>query len=322
MTNQRPVDEAMAANRPEKNFVRNLWVDEIQKIEEAGYNNEYPLYLTLPGAMGGEISFLVEKGIIRLTETGAIHGEDLHKIVAVESSKKAQIELLRQFPGLNVLKMSIQSLIRGDGQRNFPDNRDEIIYCKAKVINLDLNEPIKVDESKNELFIPIIEWIKKFCLLHRENEIDWSLCLTLHGEIFWNSNVNAQVVSFLVDNCNHDNDFREMLITHLGEQIAQAIFDAELDFTTIEQEAMQKVSMILIPKLLVQYAVNQGWIINTIHNYAYTGGNGAPMVTWVFNFHLDTEAAAHTITEYINGIRNIFHQIGSIDSDGNLIPLI
>ena len=29
--------------------------------------------------MGGEINFLIEKGIIRLTETGAIHAEDLHK---------------------------------------------------------------------------------------------------------------------------------------------------------------------------------------------------------------------------------------------------
>ncbi len=44
MTNQRPVDEAMAANRPEKDFVRQLWVDEIQKVERAGYDNKYPLY--------------------------------------------------------------------------------------------------------------------------------------------------------------------------------------------------------------------------------------------------------------------------------------
>ena len=45
MIDQRPVDEAMAANRPEKYFVRHLWVDEIQKVERVGYNNKYPLYL-------------------------------------------------------------------------------------------------------------------------------------------------------------------------------------------------------------------------------------------------------------------------------------
>ena len=64
-----------------------------------------------------------------------------------------------------------------------------------------------------------------------------------------------------------------------------------------------------------------GWIIQTVHNYAYIGGGGAPMVTWVFNFHLDPDATAQPIKEYIVGIRNIFHQIGSIDSDGNLVPL-
>ncbi len=277
------------------------------------------LYIsTLPGAMGGEINFLIEEGILRRTETGAIHAEDLNKIVAVESSKTAQIKLLKQFPGLNVLQMSIQSLIRGEGQLNFPDNQDEIIYCKAKIINLDLNEPLKVDEAKNEIFIPVVEWIKKFCLLHKEDGIDWSLCLTLHGEIFWNANVNAQVINFLIDNCNHDNGFREMLVMHLGEQTAQAIFNSQIDFTNIEQNTMQKVAMILIPKLLVQYAVNHGWLIKTIHNYAYAGGGGAPMVTWIFNFHLDPEAAAQTITEYINGIRNIFHRVGFIDRDGNL----
>ena len=320
MTNRRPVDNAMAANRPEKNFVRQLWVDEIQKVEEAGYNNKYPLYLTLPGAMGIEIRFLIEKGIIRITETGAIHEEDLHKIVAVESSRIAQVKLLRQFPGLNVLKMSIQSLVRGDGQRNFPDNRDEIIYCKAKIINLDLDEPIMVDDSKNELFIPVIEWIKKFFLLHKEGGIDWSLCLTLHGEMFWNANVNTQVIRFLVDNCSNDDQFREMLVAHLGEHITQAIFDAQIDFTNIERSEAQRVAMILIPKLLVHHAVNNGWVIKTVHNYAYVGGGGAPMVTWIFNFYLDPEATAQPITEYKNGIRNIFHQVGSIDGDGNLVP--
>ncbi|GAP12787.1 hypothetical protein LARV_00523 [Longilinea arvoryzae] len=321
MIHQRPIDDAMAANRPEKNFVRHLWLDEIQRAEQEGYDSHYPLYLTLPGRLGGEINLLIEHGIVRRTETGAIHSEDSHKIVALESSKAAQIELLRRYPGMNVLQMPIQSLIKGDGQRNFPENKDEIIYCKAKIINLDLNEPIKVGETVNEIAIPVIEWIKKFSLLHREDRIDWSLCLTLHGEIFWNNIVNAQVIKLLIDNCNYDATFKELLIIHLGEKIAVSLFSGQIDFTNITQREMQKVLMVLIPKLLVQYASNNGWIISTVHNYSYTGGGGAPMVTWVFNFHINPDAAAQVLTEYHNGIRNIFQQVGFINEDGEVNPI-
>jgi len=320
MIYQRPIDEAMAANLPEKIYVRQLWADEIIRVENAGYDNQFPLYLTLPGASGGELNYFLEQGILRRTESGAIDEDDLHKIVAVESSKKAQVELLNRFPGLNVLVMPIQNLVRGDGQRNFPDNPDEIRYCKAKVINLDLNMPIMVDETINEILIPPIEWIKKFFIFHRESELDWTLCLTLHGEIYWNEEVNSQVIKFLVDNCDHDNEFKDSLVSLLGEYLSQSIFESNVDLTNIEQNEMQKIAMILIPKLLVNHAVNSGWIITTGHNYAYSGGGGSPMVTWVFNFRLDPNAAAQTITEYIKGIRNIFFLTGFINDEGNLIP--
>lgn len=318
MISQRPIDKAMFCNQPEKNFMRRLWVDEIQKIEEDGYNENFPLYLTMPGITGGELELLLERGILNRTETGAICEEDFHKIVALESSSNVQVELRRKYPGLNILQMPVQSLIRGDNQRKFPDNKNEINYCKARVINLDLNEPIGVEESRDELSISVIQWIKKFCVFHKEAEIDWSLYLTLHGDLIWNSNVNTQVIKFLVDNCNNDEEFKSLLKSHLGDDITQSIFDGQIDFTTIDRGEKQKVAMVLIPKLLVKFAVNEGWIIETILNYAYEGGNGAPMVTWIFKFHLDNEATSRSLTEYINGIRNIFHKIGFINRDGEL----
>ncbi len=175
MINQRPVDQAMAINHQEKYSIRKLWLEEIIKAEEEGYDDQYPLYLTLPGSAGIEIGLLIENGILRTTETGAILEDDAHKIVAVESSKKAQVELLKQYPGINVLKMSIKDLMRGESPLKFSNNKNEVTFCKAKIINLDLNEPIKIDESINEIKIPVIEWIKKFCLFHREDGIDWSL---------------------------------------------------------------------------------------------------------------------------------------------------
>lgn len=322
MTNQRPVDDAMAANRPEKNFIRQLWVDEIRKVETQGYHDEYPIYLTLPGASGLEIGLLADKGIIRLTETGAIHDDDSHKVVAIESSKKAQVELLRRYPGLNVLRMSVQNLIRGDGQRQFPDNRDEITFCKAKVVNLDLNEPIKVDESVDELRIPVVEWIKKFCILHKEDGVNWSLCLTLHGEILWNAQVNEQASNLIVDNCHHDEVFKEKLQIHLGDSVVHTMFHGHIDFTNIDRDTMQKVAMVLIPKLLVRYAFQEGWKVSTIHNYAYEGGRGAPMVTWVFDFTLDPQATASSLSEYLSGIRTIFQRIGFIDATGEVHPFL
>ena len=319
MTSRRPVDKAMIRNQPEKKIMRRLWVDEIQEREEDGYDENFPLYLTLPGITGGELELLLEKGILKRTETGAICEEDYHKIVALESSSNVQIELRRKYPGLNILQMPVRDLIRGDNQRRFPDNETEIKYCKAKVINLDLNEPIRVDKTKNELSISVIQWIKKFCLLHKEDEIDWSLCLTLHGDLIWNSSVNLQAIKFLVDNCKIDEEFKQLLESHLGNNMMQSIFNENIDFTSINDEEKQKVAMVLIPKLIAKYAVNEGWSIDTVHNYAYVGGDRAPMVTWIFNFHLDQETTAQSVSEYIRSIRNIFAQIGFINREGKII---
>ena len=318
MTQQRPVDTAMMHNRPEKKRIRRLWIDRIKETNATGYSAEHPLYFTLPGSAGIEIDLLIENKIIRQTENGAIHPNDLHKIVALETSGKGVAELRRRYPGLNVLNMPVKNLVRGNNQSKFPDNSDEIKYCKAKIINLDLNEPLKVEASEEILF-PVIEWIKKFSLLHKEDKIDWVLCLTLHGELLWDAGVNTLILDFLKDNCDHDDIFREKLGALLGSEITQAIFENTVDLTRIETCEMQKIAMVLIPKLLVQHSTAQGWVVNTIHNYSYSGGNGAPMVTWIIDFRLDAQATSRSVTEYKQGIRNIFSQIGHITQEGEVV---
>jgi hypothetical protein len=63
---------------------------------------------------------------------------------------------------------------------------------------LDLNDSIKIDKPESGLSIPVIEWIKKFCLLHKEEKLDWTLCLTLQGEISWDDVTNKQVIDSLL----------------------------------------------------------------------------------------------------------------------------
>lgn len=68
----RGVDQAMAAERPEKQTVRGIWVEEVRRVQDAARPKGVPLYLTLPGAHGGDILALADEGIIELAENGAI----------------------------------------------------------------------------------------------------------------------------------------------------------------------------------------------------------------------------------------------------------
>jgi hypothetical protein len=92
----------MAADRPEKATVRGLWVDEVQRVADG--EHDVPLYLTMPGARGGDIQALIDAGVIDRTETTAIADPGRIRLVAVESSPQAVVELQSHFPGLKILQ--------------------------------------------------------------------------------------------------------------------------------------------------------------------------------------------------------------------------
>ena len=131
----RRVDDAMAADRPEKSTMRGLWVEEVQRL--AGGDTDVPLYLTMPGARGGDIQALIDAGIIDLTETNAVADPEKTRLVAVENSPQAIVELQRHFPGLKILQEPIESLLHSDKLTAWPEGEHKKFF-RARVVNFDL----------------------------------------------------------------------------------------------------------------------------------------------------------------------------------------
>lgn len=62
---ERGVDRAMAAQRPEKQAVRDLWVEEVRRLDtDHDEESDIPLYLTLPGRQAGDLHALIEAGLL------------------------------------------------------------------------------------------------------------------------------------------------------------------------------------------------------------------------------------------------------------------
>ena len=95
MTRRRPVDRAMAQTRAEKQTMRKLWAQLVRRV--AGFSVPPAFYLTLPGANGLDIKELIDQGLITATEVGGIHGSDQDKLLAVEASPAAVLQLQRRF---------------------------------------------------------------------------------------------------------------------------------------------------------------------------------------------------------------------------------
>lgn len=142
-----PVDNAMAENRPAKQTIRSLWLEEVRTMAEQYPNSDEPWYLTLPGAEGRDIQLIIDEGLVSLTEVNSIAEEDQWKIVAVERKNRAVLNLQEKFIGLKIKEVDFGTLIRGDGPFAWPDG-DDIKYCRARVVNLDLNSPLKAKQAE------------------------------------------------------------------------------------------------------------------------------------------------------------------------------
>ena len=95
----RNVDAAMADERPAKQTVRNLWLEQAQHFDELYPQDDVPLYLTLSGAEARDIRLLAEHNLIKLTEVGGIAAESQDRIVAVERSLKCSFEITKAVAG-------------------------------------------------------------------------------------------------------------------------------------------------------------------------------------------------------------------------------
>ena len=313
------VDRAMAEDRPEKRTVRSIWVEQVKTVAEQFPDSKEPWYLTLSGAEGRDIQVIIEEGLISLTEVNSIAEEDQYKIIAVERNNRAIAKLQRKFIGLRIKEVDFRNLIRGEGQFSWPLGED-IKVCRARVVNLDLNSPLKAQRTERKVVFPVLEWIRKLCQIHAHPpQTDWTLCLTLHGEIVWPEDVNQWTKDFLSENLRREALFERSCKDFFGEKLFNlATRDIDTNFLDLDWEEQQKFIMVLVPKIISRLVHNEGWRVQTERNLRYGGKDRAPMVTWIVKFTWDENAAATPDALYRTALHNIFAGTGVVTDAGNI----
>lgn len=317
---RRPVDNAMAAERPEKQTIRELWVQEAKRLEAEWSPGDAPLYLTLPGERGGDIHAMAENGIIELAENGAIADAEQLKLVAVEGAPGAVVKLQTAFPGLKILEQPLGNLLHSTNPTTWPTREIKQVF-RARVVNLDLNAPLEAKVQNQQIVFPVLELVQKVVVLHADEPRDWTLCLTLHGEIVWTAQTEKMACLFLQSNFQRDEQFSEQARAALGDDLHATICGSpsKVGVRTMDADAQQRVLMVLVPKQIAFDAHTRGWSIDTVENLRYGGSGGrAPMVTWVLRFRWDARARTQPEELYREALGRALARRGHIDTDGVL----
>lgn len=305
----------MADERPQKKAVRRLWLEAVRRfLDEAGKEESAPLLLTLPGGAALDIVMLLEHGIVRRTEVGGIAKTDQWKVVAIESSPDAVRRLQETFPGLKILQQPIENLLRGDGLTTWPTGEHKA-YCRAHVVNLDLNSPL----SHRSGAFPIIDLIRKLAILHAYPPMNWVLLLTLHGEIVAENIIKDEMFDFLGENMRRDAVFAGSLASHLGERVI-SLLQRRPAAHRLSVSDQQRLMMVFVPKKISSMVHQDGWSISTDWNLMYGEGElqQAPIVSWILSFRMDPRGRSTPDALYRESLRSILRRAQRVEPNGSI----
>jgi len=318
--NLHPVHQAMANQRPEKVTIRQLWINQAILHSQQSAENATPLYTTLSGHEGHEFRLLHEAGLLQLTETGAVESSCLHKFIAIEQNATAYASLSTKFPGLKIVRESIQNIVLGHTKLRYPVGEVEKI-CRSKIINLDLNEPWMPRLQGDQWIIPTCRGIEKFAELHASDpKLHWTLLLTLHGECPWS--IDAQsVISGKINDLFHTYPaLIEEVQDWIGEELLTNIRNNHvIDFSTVPKLLQQKLLMWVVPMCVALACRQQGWAISVLENIHYgQHPEHAPMVSWIIDFQIPTRQALTFEPELRNCLETILNRAAHITPDGEI----
>jgi hypothetical protein len=315
------VDDAMAAQRLEKRAIRELWVEEVRRADSDEPDPDVPLYLTLPGKQGGDLRALVEAGVIELTETGAIAETNPIRVVAVEGSTDAVLELSQTFPGLKILEHRLEDLLKATSDLAWPSKATRR-WFRAQVVNFDINTPLKAELHQKQLVFPVLRMVEKVARMHAQEPcVDWTLCLTLHGELVWTDDVDRLICRFLARNFRDEPEFSEQAKVVLGHELHEAICECpdEAGLCQRSVDDQQNVLTVLVPKRIAHESHQRGWHVDTAENLRYGGSDGkAPMVTWILRFTWDERTSTEPAVVYRESLKLTLQNQGYIDAQGKV----
>lgn len=238
----------MAERRPDKDTVRRLWL-EVILVEAGRADRGLPVYLTLGGAEGVDIGLALDAGVAKRTEVGGIATEDDARIVAVESNLSAVLSLQRRYPGLRILEMPIQNLLKGQSLLRWPQG-DELQFCRARVINLDINEALRSVDVGGEHEFPLLNIVYKLAAVHGVTpKVDWVLLLTIPADFAGAQEGLEQVRAFLAENCENDPAFSNQCRSVLGDDLHGAVLSGLLPASKdLSPNEKQLLLMAFVPK--------------------------------------------------------------------------
>jgi hypothetical protein len=319
----RPIDEAMSSDRPDKHRVRTMWADRVVEANSDWAGPE-ALYLTLAGRYGLDIQNLIDRGVIKMTESQAVDPSDVPKIVAVENAVAAYTDLRQKFPGLRIINDRIEALAGGDvDTTSYPGRKDTIRHAlRAHVVNLDYNGPLTVSLDETGLRYPQLVLIEKLAQLHANPKpaLDWILFLTLNGEITWSESAHRPIKDFLCENIKRFEFFSQECRTYLGDEVYEALVaDSEPDFTALTSDQQRLIVAALVPKRIAALVHHLGWKITTAANWRYGGGgDSAAMCTWAILFRWDSRSSYQPSQVYQESLASIFEGFATVTPTGEL----
>lgn len=190
-------------------------------------------------------------------------------------------------------------------------------------MNLDLNSPLKASIDNRQVVFPVLAWIEKLCHIHaKPPQLDWTLCLTLHGALELNAAANSYANRFLCENLNRDPSFSKGCADFFGPELyGRTAGNQEIDFCSLDRADQEKIIMVMVPKMIAEGAYSGGWRVRTKKNLRYGGGDHAPMVTWIVRFTWDEDAISEPDATYREALRDILSSAGVVTVDGKLQKL-
>jgi len=279
-------------------------------------------YATLAGGNAEDIKLMRDRGMLGAAPNGAIPDEDEKTVVVIESGLNNVAKVRRDWPGLNVIHSTVQSLVGGaEDPVSFPHRKNRAAVS-ARFINLDFNSSLSLDFVNGAFAHPQLEIVRKLAGIQRAQNgaSPWTLFLTLQGEIRWTSATQVQVLSYLNDNRVESTAFKEVSDRYLSQPTRQLVETGlgSNDLEHLPRPDQQRLICTLVPKRIALAAATLGWRVHTRANWQYGGANGAaPMCTWIFEFEYDTRSDRNPNAVYLDSLATILDEGGVIKDDGS-----
>ena len=313
---QRPIDEAMADDRPAKDVVRRWWVEEVAQRKAIAIELGVPAYLTLPGIEGRDIEMLIEHGVIGVTEAGGIAEADHRLLVAYESRLPTVARIKQKFANLDVQSQTIQDALRGPALDNYPD-RNTKKRLRALVVNLDLNSSWKPDHAGE---VDVLAMVEKLGRIHGpapdRDPVPWCLALTLHAQLDGEGAGLARHTTFLQEQAAHHSALKDLMAAVKGDWLTEPLDMAGL------RGARAQTLLILILSTKLAGLVDQGWELVATHVAAYGHDvqGRAPMVTFVISLKHDHDVKASPVAARARFYCTLGAAMVAIDHQGGVEP--